>query len=158
MTDLRKAAEMALEFLEHVDRFDPNGRYGLDEKIDALIQALAQPEQEPVAWMDKNGVPSTYKSELYSIPLYTLHHSTTQGLIECTHNRYSYDVTDGEATCRDCGAQGRMTFVVNGIAPPSKEWVSLTDEEVWEAYEKGMYEDMWFARAIEAKLKEKNNG
>ena len=51
MTDLRKAAEMALEFLEHVDRFDPNGRYGLDEKIDALIQALAQPEQEPVAWI-----------------------------------------------------------------------------------------------------------
>ena len=41
-------------------------------------------------------------------------------------------------------------------APPSKPWVSLTDDEVWEAYEKGMHEDMWFARAIEAKLKEKN--
>lgn len=46
----------------------------------------------------------------------------------------------------------------NDDLPNVREWVSLTDEEVWEAYEKGMYEDMWFARAIEAKLKEKNNG
>ncbi len=41
-------------------------------------------------------------------------------------------------------------------APPRKEWVGLTDDEVWVAYEKGMYEEMWFARAVEAKLKEKN--
>jgi hypothetical protein len=41
-------------------------------------------------------------------------------------------------------------------APPKREWVGLTDEEVWVAYEKGMYEEMWFARAVEAKLKEKN--
>ena len=41
-------------------------------------------------------------------------------------------------------------------APPRKEWVGLTDDEIWDAYEKGMYEDVWFARAIEAKLKEKN--
>ena len=37
-----------------------------------------------------------------------------------------------------------------------KEWVGLTDDEIWDAYEKGMYEEMWFARAVEAKLKEKN--
>ena len=28
-------------------------------------------KQEPVAWMDKNGVPSSVQSELYNIPLYT---------------------------------------------------------------------------------------
>jgi len=39
-----------------------------------------------------------------------------------------------------------------------RTWVGLTDEEVWDAYEKGMYEEMWFARAIEAKLREKNGG
>ena len=43
-------------------------------------------------------------------------------------------------------------------APPQREWVGLTDDEVWDAYEKGMYEEMWFARAIEAKLREKNGG
>jgi hypothetical protein len=32
---------------------------------------LVKPEQEPVAWVDKNGIPSTYKSKLYTIPLYT---------------------------------------------------------------------------------------
>ena len=41
---------------------------------------------------------------------------------------------------------------------PQRTWVGLTDDEVWDAYEKGMYEEMWFARAIEAKLKEKNGG
>lgn len=45
MNDLRKAAEMALEALEHVDRFDLNRRFCFDEEIDTLRQALAQPEQ-----------------------------------------------------------------------------------------------------------------
>ena len=47
MSDLRKAAEQALEALESV--------YGKGKRceaaINALRQALAQPEQEPVAWM-----------------------------------------------------------------------------------------------------------
>ena len=42
------------------------------------------------------------------------------------------------------------------LAPPKRDWQGLTDEEVWVAYEKGMYEDMWFARAVEAMLREKN--
>jgi hypothetical protein len=63
---------------------------------------------------------------------------------ECEQIEYG---TDG---CNDPDVQPLYT------APPRKEWVGLTDEEVWVAYEKGMYEDMWFARAVEAKLKEKN--
>lgn len=42
MNDLRKAAEMALEALEHVDRFDLNRRFCFDEEIDDLRTALAQ--------------------------------------------------------------------------------------------------------------------
>lgn len=41
---------------------------------------------------------------------------------------------------------------------PKREWVSLTDEEIYEAVENSnsvLVKDM--ARAIEAKLKEKNN-
>ena len=42
-------------------------------------------------------------------------------------------------------------------APPKKEWVSLTDDEIYEAVENSnsvLVKDM--ARAVEAKLKEKN--
>ena len=115
MADLRKAAYMALEFLEHVDRFDPNGRYGLDEKIDALIQALAQPEQAPVAWMYKNGI-------------------------------YRSDPSDSVSP----------EFVVTPLytAPPSKPWVSLTDEQIIACG----WCDLKFARAIEAASRSKNNG
>ena len=44
-------------------------------------------------------------------------------------------------------------------APPKREWIGLTDEEIWSngsrlsLSERGIRE---FARAIEAKLKEKN--
>ncbi|MGI9143350.1 MAG: hypothetical protein ACR2IJ_09210 [Fluviibacter sp.] len=42
-------------------------------------------------------------------------------------------------------------------APPQREWVSLTDDEI-EAYEiMGVKSDVMLARAIEAKLKEKNS-
>ena len=79
MTDLRKAAEMALEALEW--------NYGTDleniencmawlEKMNATIpalrQALAQPEQEPLVWMNKYGHVASFKNEEYTDPLYTI--------------------------------------------------------------------------------------
>ena len=49
------------------------------------------------------------------------------------------------------------------LAQPKKEWVGLTDEEILEEYRQsygddGNLTDVYFARAIESKLKEKNNG
>ena len=49
------------------------------------------------------------------------------------------------------------------LAQPKKEWVGLTDEEILEEYRQsygddGDLTDVYFARAIEAKRKEKNNG
>lgn len=41
-------------------------------------------------------------------------------------------------------------------APPKKEWVGLTDEEVWHMSQFNCGTRGEFARAIEAKLKEKN--
>ena len=49
-------------------------------------------------------------------------------------------------------------------APPKREWVGLTDEEVSEIIDREIgFNSCWgpeeaFARAIEAKLKEKNHG
>ena len=40
---------------------------------------------------------------------------------------------------------------------PKREWVGLTDDDIWEVYKKhDSMQYMEFSRAIEAKLKEKN--
>lgn len=42
------------------------------------------------------------------------------------------------------------------VAPPQREWQGLTDEEIVEVWKNASGYDLDFARAIEAKLKEKN--
>ena len=121
MTDLRKAAEMALEAWDW-DWSEPRNE-ALRKRMEALRQALAQPEQEPVAWgfrriidgviLDiKNSDEHEGYEETYTVPLYT--------------------------------------------APPKRDWVGLTDEEV--EYWRGNYDffDSALVREVEAKLKEKN--
>ena len=49
-----------------------------------------------------------------------------------------------------------MSYAKEQLAPPSKPWVSLTDEEIFEIWEIGGTE-LESVRAIEAKLREKNN-
>ena len=45
------------------------------------------------------------------------------------------------------------------LKPAQRTWVGLTDEEVWDVYTKtDSMQYMAFSRAIEAKLREKNNG
>ena len=49
------------------------------------------------------------------------------------------------------------------LAQPEREWKGLTDEEILEEYRQsygddGNLTDVYFAHAIEAKLKEKNGG
>jgi hypothetical protein len=146
MTDLRKAAEMALEALTRAHPISNSGKhlYAHSEAMAALSQALAEPansttgfvepkasshtEQEPVAWMyewdgrinftttDQRFVEAAHPHFVKSTPLYT--------------------------------------------APPKREWVGLTDEELepmcddWRIIFGPYVHD--FAKAIEAKLKEKN--
>jgi hypothetical protein len=44
-------------------------------------------------------------------------------------------------------------------AETEREWVGLTDDDIWEVYKKhDSMQYMEFSRAIEAKLKEKNHG
>ena len=42
------------------------------------------------------------------------------------------------------------------VYAPKREWVNLTNEEIGEIYRVGWANNMELARAIEAKLKEKN--
>jgi hypothetical protein len=50
MTTLREAAEIALDALNNLKTREP-----VDKEIAVLRAALAQPEQKPVAWMDREG-------------------------------------------------------------------------------------------------------
>ena len=91
------------------------------EVISAIEEALAQPAQEPVAYLcspDENG--------LFGLPT-------------------------ADKACKDC-------FPVY-TTPPQRPWVSLTDDaEIFAISNTMPYADRFeFARAIEAKLKEKNN-
>ena len=145
MTDLRKAAEMALECLNyHWDYFEDesgDGLYVLESKK-ALRQALAQPEQEPVVYLDEGlGAfywPNQYKKGVGFTPLYAV-----------PPHRWS-NVTD------DCLMEEvrRRGFVIRD-AQIGREWVGLTDQEIWDLGADHAIDLAW-AREIEAKLKEKN--
>jgi hypothetical protein len=53
-------------------------------------------------------------------------------------------------------AYSAMDLLIAQQATPKKEWVGLTDEEIWEMSQYNCGTRGEFARAIEAKLKEKN--
>ena len=59
-------------------------------------------------------------------------------------------------------ANGRKHITTEPLLhPPQRTWVGLTDEEIAECFEFIVEEDtqaVRFAHALEAKLKEKNNG
>ncbi len=59
-----------------------------------------------------------------------------------------------EVECTKCGAKQDGILTVN--APQKKEWVGLTGREIVDLFSDSETE-LEFARAIEAKLKEKNN-
>ena len=78
MTDLRKAAEMALEALNDDPKMLGDWLDNLKTAREALRQALARPEQEPVGWMCSDELVrkgyiriSNSRDETWNIPLYT---------------------------------------------------------------------------------------
>jgi hypothetical protein len=128
MTDLRKAAEMALAKFEHLWEIGIDAEYKVEllPEIKALRQAIEQAEkQEPVA----------YK--------YT---DKTNPLVFYFTERKGKDVTQNP----DAIETALYT------APQQREWVGLTDDEI-ALYDKRL-SGSGVARAIEAKLKEKNGG
>ena len=60
-----------------------------------------------------------------------------------------------------CERCGEVNPTETHTCTPKREWVGLTDEEILEEYRQsygddGNLTDVYFTRAIEAKLKEKN--
>ena len=65
------------------------------------------------------------------------------------------------ANCANCARCGEKNPAEIHTCTPQREWQGLTDEEILEEYRQaygddGDLTDVYFARAIEAKLKEKN--
>lgn len=146
MTD-KKLMQMALEMLHHINKFSlPPASICLPGEIDDVMEAisvrLAQPEQEPVAWM------------------------------------YEYGTDHGDAVNQIFWHKNlrleKPTGLVRNVvplytAPPQRQqrtytlrkWQGLTDEEyeaMAETYVTNCYFDtLKYAKAIEAKLKEKNS-
>jgi len=133
MSDLRKAAEMALEswgfFFSQAHPEIVGLMYGNDwakiakERTEALRQALAQPEQEPVGYVTIETISSWAK-----VPSIKWFKKPTEGPLY--------------------------------TAPPKREWVGLTDEEIEECKINGglPHAINWrlSVKVMEAKLKEKN--
>lgn len=69
-------------------------------------------------------------------------------------------------TCPNCGKiAGLHSSILQGCmcqysmqAPPKKEWVGLTDEELLDIADMAYANDLELLQTLQAKLKEKNNG
>jgi hypothetical protein len=152
MTALREAAQQALEAMDKATRFMRDSDYvKLNQAITALRAALAQQEQEPVAWTDR---------ELELI----------DGMIEVQlrHAAQCDAIANRPMAERQKGWDMERVALLRKIKSisPRREWRGLTMQEINALPEVGGR--MWnmgsavsvlrAIRAIEAKLKERNNG
>jgi hypothetical protein len=136
------AAAHMTEFEEAVAAVDNTLHYAIDHWQDRALKAeakLAQPEQEPVAWMFQHG----------------------------ETGRMSFVSNDGMNNPELFLAMNpRYALVCALVTPPAAQrtWVGLTDAELADMHAtlmvklRGCYETKDLYRAIEQRLKEKNNG
>ena len=169
----REALKLALEALEAMQMYAAAERKGLricDEAITAIKEALAQPAQEPVAY-----VTGVYGGRFVVAPLnpaailpvgmafYATAPQPAQDPVAWRRSDKhrtapNYEYEDGITSFRyDPSAEPLYT------TPPNRPWAGLTDEEIKEIV--GPYGDTpikGYTRKlfdqIEAKLRSKNNG
>ena len=177
MTTLREAAQMALDALDS-DNPDIQLRAATH-----LRAALAQPEQEPVAWFMEgtfeDGTPSFTQvcetdPEFY-VPLYTAppqrewQYRRGDRLLCLETEEYCVIHVAGTNRQWIKFPDSHVGVYTNEqvaemfeLLPKEREWQGLTDQDyeaMAEKYVTNCYFDtLKYARAIEAKLKEKNNG
>jgi hypothetical protein len=161
MTLLEQAARQALEALEQHLTHHEHGCVYLDPAVTALrealenhesayqrgyldgmakpcidcadrkLQAFKQPKQEPAAWMD-------------------LHEEL--GQLRWIGNDAGWD-------CAINAVKKRLEELALYTAPPKREWVGLTDEEIKQGFQESWVTEQAWQSAVwwaEQKLKEKN--
>lgn len=184
MSTLREAAQQALDALYDIDATGvPVGH--IDAVIDSLKAALAQEEQEPVAWIQPDHLqkarqapflcrvePTKRMSDFVAIYTHPPRRETKQEDITPAELSAALGWPGGISTpVLDKGELLRMV----AAHPPRREWQSLTDEEMlqclkWnealelfnehrvpaELIEEGKQEGLGKGRAIEQACKERN--
>jgi len=152
MTDreLMQQALDALEWCYDVAEWPANGKSAQDKAIEALRARLAQPEQETVAYTGNGtaGRESDVKPTVFFFQM-----PKPVGEVYGWHG-----TGKGQPMCRFDATEASMPIGTKlYTAPPQREWVGLTIKEIYECEpEEDRYSLVEFARAIEAKLKEKN--
>lgn len=137
MTDLRQAAEMVLEVFESMNHEDAVFKGEFDSEVEALRQALSQPEKSQTA---------AYAKKIEQL------------IKERDELRQSFENHKlAEAFAEDFpNTWGKKKYT----EPLKPKWVGLSDEEIQEMandFEEGyVFLYRGFATAIEAKLKELN--
>jgi hypothetical protein len=144
MTDLRTAAQQALEALEKSETWVPDEGFGMlrleaqrkhEAAITALRAALEQPEQaEPVAWMY---VGLTVTNNMHG-----------------PHLVWKPEQMDAMSAEKGVVASPLYTH------PPRREWRSLSEEEIeslWRKWVGTQRPNYSFTRAVEAALRSKNH-
>ena len=128
-------------------------------KLVAAKERLAQPEQEPVAWISPSG--ALYRTRYHAMtnaeqsltPLYTHPpQRTEQEPVEC-RDVIAVNLTHEERLVLRQAIWDSVEIVAQAT-PPQRTWVGLTDEDEIDWEEGGNLKDL--VKAIEAKLKEKN--
>ncbi len=137
----------------------------LDKKADNARELGLDYEPEPVAWMVRDSIDGSWypcafenpagaiKGEskpLYAVPQQAEKQEPIAWMVYTLDGASAF-VTDNPNDF----TESHSCFALY-TAPPRKEWVGLTDEEITELDYSGTRID--FVRAIEAKLKEKNGG
>ena len=191
-TDLRKAAELALDALLTCDvdyDYDENPYNTFDaedvsEAIDALRQALAQPEFDtPESHIVQWSIPVDPNNfgEALAQPEHPLDRKATNarelGLDYEPEQDHGFDRTGSHMAGEyvdTAGTEHQFKYMFYGLRADEngmfsigeisqREWVGLTDDEIAEIENEYIVDyripagSAWnFAKAIEAKLKEKN--
>lgn len=181
MTDLRKAAEMALPLLVAYQDYTGDSRIAnkCGEAIEALRQALAD---QKLADAFAEDFPNTWGKKKHTAPPSKpddlLRQSEQEGwrwAKECEAEvkrlrallaksnqepvAWMYVNKDGECEQIEYGeAFGDPSVTPLYTAPPKREWVGLTYDEAYELFVDYDIYSIGLLKATEAKLKEKNNG
>ena len=128
MTKEREALTLALEALEAKDTWGSSIRDAKDKAITAIKEALAQPEQEPVAWRN---AAIRVGEDLCSVGPFGYYDMTAEQWLDWA-----------------------LSVVTVHATPPQRTWVGLDEEDEIDWEEGGSLRDL--VEAVEAKLKEKN--
>ncbi|CAB4218765.1 hypothetical protein UFOVP1610_49 [uncultured Caudovirales phage] len=164
-----EALKVAADLLAQPDPYAKGYADAMNWKVQNHLEHLpaAQPEQEPVAWVDllkeaQQIVESKvlYKKFIAGTPL--------SNDIACWMAAFAQQHTTPpqqepvKLVSYNCKCGRTMNFEsVHGVVAPQRTWVGLTDEEINDIAKNYALNNpttpLHFARAIEAKLKERNH-